>query len=188
MIVLASKSPRRREMMNRISSSFLTYAPEIDEKASYIFKSPNQIVIDIAKRKGFASLNKYPNDIIIAADTIVVLKDQILGKPKDKNDAKRILKLLSDKEHMVITAYVILSKNKLMINEVTSYVQMNNLDDQFIEKYIESGSPLDKAGAYGIQDNSKFPIVRSYAGSFDNIKGFPVLEIKRDLELFINEK
>ena len=188
MIILASKSPRRREMMNRITSSFLTYTPEINEDESLKLKNPREIVIDIAKRKGLESLKHYPDDIIISADTIVVLDNEIIGKPKNEEDAKKILSHLSDKEHLVITGYIIVSKEKMMLNAVTSHVQMYDLTDKQIDEYVKSGSPLDKAGAYGIQDNSRYQIVRSYIGSFDNIKGFPVEEIRRDLELFINEK
>ena len=174
--------------MNRITSSFLTYSPDIDEMDSLRLKNPREIVIDIARRKGLESLKKYPDDIIIAADTIVVLDNEIIGKPKDEEDAKKILRHLSNKEHLVITGYIIINKEKIMLNAVTSHVQIYDLTDKQIEEYVKSGSPLDKAGGYGIQDNSKYHIVRSYIGSFDNIKGFPVEVIRRDLELFINQK
>ena len=186
MIILASKSPRRREMMKDISSSFLTYSPDIDESLSLSLSSPLEIVKDIAKRKAEKSLISYPNDIIITADTIVVFKDEIIGKPKDEKDAYRILRELSGNEHEVITAYVIIKEGKMIERSVSSKVIFNDLSDELINSYIESKSPFDKAGGYGIQDNEKFPLVKSYEGSYDNIKGFPTKEIGEDLKQFIS--
>lgn len=169
-------------MMKEISSSFLTYDSHIGEEKSFVLSSPLEIVKDIALRKGLNALERYPKDLIIAADTIVLFNDKIYGKPHDEEDARRILKELSDNTHEVITAYVLLTKKDRVINHVISKVTFNKLSGELIEDYIKSGSPFDKAGGYGIQDNDKFPIIKSYDGSFDNIKGFPVKEIRFDLE------
>ena len=96
-------------------------------------------------------------------------------------DAKKILRELSNKTHEVITAYTIIKGEKIITEYVVSSVTFNNLSDKLIDDYIKSGSPLDKAGAYGIQDNDRYPIIKSYAGSYDNIVGFPVKEIKETL-------
>ena len=179
--VLASKSPRRQELMKLISSDFIVATEDIDEKSSYEL-SPIKAVEDIAKRKGEAVEKLYPNDLIISADTIVVLNNQIIGKPSDKIDAKRILKELSNKSHYVYTGFRIKYLDKEIISHVTSEVIFNKLSEELIERYILSGSPLDKAGAYGVQDNMDFPIIKKVIGSIDNVIGFPVKEIKEAIE------
>ena len=183
--ILASKSPRRKELMKFISSDFLVAVEDIDEESSYLLP-PIEAVKDIAKRKGKAIDSLYPDDLIISADTIVVLDNEIIGKPKDKEDAKRILRMLSNKSHYVYTAYRVKYINKEIINYVESEVIFNKLDKDLIDRYVESGSPLDKAGAYGAQDNNDFPIVKKVIGSFDNVIGFPVKEIKEDIDKIIS--
>lgn len=179
--VLASKSPRRQELMKLISSDFVVVVEDIDEESSYKL-SPIKAVEDIARRKGEAVEKYYPKDLIISADTIVVLDNQIIGKPIDELDAKRILKELSGKSHYVHTGFRIKYLNKEIISHVTSEVIFNELNDELINKYVKSGSPLDKAGAYGVQDNDKFPIIKKVIGSVDNVVGFPVKEIKELIE------
>ena len=181
MIVLASKSPRRKELLKNITSDFITYDSKIDESLSFSKNNPRDIVRDIAKRKALKARSIYPNELIIAADTIVLFDNEIIGKPKDKEDAKRILKHLSNNTHLVITSYTIIFKEKIIQNEVESRVVFNDLSDDLITRYVNSSSPLDKAGAYGIQDNGTYPIVRSYFGSYENIIGFPIREIEIDL-------
>ena len=105
-----------------------------------------------------------------------------MGKPIDEKDAERILHLLNNRTHEVITAYCIYAPNIFIEHHVISYVTFNNLSDEFIKEYIKTGSPMDKAGAYGIQDEDNFPIVKSYQGSLNNIIGFPSEEIKEDLK------
>ena len=180
-IVLASKSPRRQELMKLISSDFVVATEDIDEESSYRL-SPIEAVKDIAKRKGEAVDKSYPNDLVISADTIVVLDNQIIGKPVDEEDAKRILRLLSNKSHYVHTGFRIKYLNKEIISCVTSEVVFNELSDDLINKYVASKSPLDKAGAYGVQDNDKFPIIKKVIGSIDNVVGFPVKAIKEIVE------
>ena len=174
--VLASKSPRRQELMKLISSDFVIAVEDIDEESSYKL-SPIEAVKDIAKRKGEAVDKLYPKDIIISADTIVVLDDKIIGKPKDEDDAKRILKDLSNKTHYVHTGFRIKYLNKEIVSSVTSEVIFNELSEELIDRYVASGSPLDKAGAYGVQDNDRYPIIKKVIGSIDNVVGFPLKEI-----------
>lgn len=181
MVILASKSPRRIALMNQIADSFSICPSDIDEESSYSLNY-QEAVKDIALRKGLKAKEAHPNDIIISADTIVVLDGIILGKPKDEEDAKRILRLLSDKKHEVITSYAIINKDKTISKNVVSFVTFNKLDDELINSYIKSGSPMDKAGAYGIQDNDKFPIIKNFEGSLNNIIGFPIEEIKNDYQ------
>ena len=183
--ILASKSPRRKELMKVISSDFLIAVEDIDEDSSYKL-TPIEAVKDIAKRKGKAVDKYYPNDLVISADTIVVIDKQIIGKPKDKEDAKRILRMLSNKSHYVYTAYRLKYLNKELINIVASEVIFNELNEDLIDKYVASGSPLDKAGAYGVQDNDTYPIIKKVIGSVDNVVGFPVKEIKIDIGKLIS--
>lgn len=179
MVILASASPRRRELMKRITPSFEVATADINEETSYNLP-PLQAVLDIAKRKCLKVKDNYPNDIVITADTIVVLDNEIIHKPKDSEDAKNILRKLSNKTHQVITAYCINYKSKFIESYVTSDVVFNKLNEKLIEDYVATGSPLDKAGAYGVQDGDKYPIVKEVIGSLDNVIGFPVEEIQKD--------
>ena len=183
-IVLASKSPRRQELMKKISSSFVVDIADIDEELSYKL-SPIEAVKDISLRKGLAVSSRHKDALIISADTIVVLDNRIIGKPIDKEDAYNILKELSAREHKVYTGYTIQYKGKIITNVVESSVIFNKLSNQLIKEYIVTGSPLDKAGAYGVQDNKEFPIIKKVIGSVDNVIGFPVKEIKEDINRLI---
>ena len=183
MIILASASPRRKELMEKeISPSFKVVVSEIDETISFKkFQDVRDIVKDISLRKCLAVAKDHPSDLVIAADTVVVLDNEIIGKPKDEEDAFYILKRLSNKEHFVYTGYAISKGNQLVQGIVKSSVFINELSDQLIKDYIASGSPMDKAGAYGAQDNDRFPIVKKISGSLTNVIGFPTDEIKADL-------
>ena len=179
MVILASASPRRRELLKTITSDFTIITADIDEDKSYVL-SPLDAVRDIAKRKGEKIHAEHYDDLVISADTIVIHKGKIIGKPVDENDAKRILKELSNDVHEVITAYCLFKGNKFIEKYVISKVIFRPLDDLLIEKYVKSGSPLDKAGAYGVQDNDKFPIIEKVIGSVNNVIGFPIEEIEKD--------
>ena len=188
MIILASKSPRRKQLMEKyISPSFDIIVPDIDESLSFkSFKDVRDIVKDISLRKCLEVAKEHKDDIVIAADTVVVLDNEIIGKPKDQKDAYKILSKLSNKEHYVYTGYAIKQGDKLVQGLVRSEVLFNELNEQFIKDYIASGSPMDKAGAYGLQDNFTFHIVKSTSGSESNIIGFPVDEVKEDLKKHFN--
>lgn len=183
MIVLASKSPRRQQLMHSITDDFIVDVSEIDESTS-LNMSHVEAVMDIAKRKGLDIVKKHPGQIVISADTIVVIDNMILGKPVDEDDAYRILSLLSNRTHEVITAFCLLKDDKFYEEYVVSQVTFNELSDELKRSYIASGSPMDKAGAYGAQDNNDFLIVKNISGSRDNVIGFPVKEIKLALEKF----
>ena len=184
MIILASASPRRKRLMEEeISSSIIVIIPEIDESLSFKkYKDVKAIVKDIAKRKCLKVAKDHPSDLVIAADTVVVIKQKIIGKPKDKEDAFTILKTLSNNKHYVYTGYAIHQNDKLLCGTVKSTVYFSDLSDELINAYIASGSPMDKAGAYGYQDNQDFALVKKINGSISNVIGFPVEEIKRVLK------
>ena len=185
MVILASASPRRKMLMKELVPSFTIIVPEIDESLSFKnHQDVKDIVKDIASRKCQKVSKDHPNDLVIAADTVVVIDNDIIGKPKDKDDAYRMLRKLSGKTHYVYTAYVINKEDKVITNVVETEVIFNNLSDDLINNYIASGSPLDKAGAYGYQDNADFALVKKINGSVTNVIGFPVDEIKEDLKKF----
>ena len=188
MIILASASPRRKRLMQEeISSCFNIIVPEIDESLSFKkFKDVRAIVKDIAKRKCLKIANDHPSDLVIAADTVVVINQKIIGKPKDEKDAYRMLKMLSNKTHYVYTGYAIKKEDILVTNVVKTEVTFNELDDKLIYDYIATGSPMDKAGAYGYQDHHDFALIKKINGSRHNVIGFPTEEIKSDLEKYFS--
>ena len=178
--VLASSSPRRKELMKEISEVFSIDVSNVDESVDKNL-SPIEAVKEIALRKGKSVIVRHPNDVVISADTIVVIDNMIIGKPVDKDDAVRILKTLSDRTHIVYTAYCVFYKDKFIEEVIKSEVTFNELSDELIRDYVDSESPLDKAGAYGVQDNNYFHIIKEIKGSLTNVIGFPVEDIKVSL-------
>ena len=175
MFILASKSPRRKELLKEIIPEFKIVPSNVDEFKYSLNELSLVKALEIAK--------DYPNDIIISADTIVILNNKVFGKPQSKEEAFTMLKELSDKTHEVKTIYTVFSE-KLNLSHtrvITSKVYFNKLSDELINKYIASGSPLDKAGAYGVQDNNEFHIISHIEGSYTNIVGLPVDELRQDL-------
>ena len=183
MIILASQSPRRQQLMHSITDDFVVEISHIDESSS-LSLSPLEAVKDIAKRKGLDIAKRHPHDLVISADTIVVIDNKIIGKPVDEVDAKRILNLLSDRTHHVYTAFYLIKENKEYEEVVISEVTFEKLSEQTIDEYIKSGSPMDKAGAYGAQDNNDFKLIKKITGSWSNVIGFPVDEIKKAISNF----
>lgn len=182
MLILASNSPRRKELITGyITSDFLIAPSSIEEKFDES-KSIEDNIIRIARSKGEEVFKKYPNDTVISADTMVIFNDKVYGKPKSNDDARRMLLELSNNEHMVMTSYSIFKGNKVISRTVKSYVKFKPLPLPFINEYIASNSPLDKAGSYGIQDDMLKEYIAYYKGSLNNIIGLPVEEIKKDLE------
>ena len=175
MIILASKSPRRKELLSELINEFTIIPPVIDE---YLYKFED---LSLAKAKAIAQDHK--DDIIISADTLVIKDHKVYGKPHNEEDAFSMLKELSNHMHEVKTIYSIYSENKKIERTriVTSKVYFNDLSDELIKKYVATGSPLDKAGGYGIQDH-EFKLVNHIEGSYTNIVGLPVDELKQDLE------
>lgn len=182
MIILASQSPRRKQLMGEdITHDFKVVISDADEHVVGNL-SPMEYVQIVARRKGEKVHQEYPHDVVISADTIVTIDNKIIGKPVDEKDAKRILNYLSDRTHIVITAFCVFKDDLFVEKCVESEVTFNKLNEELIDRYIESGSPMDKAGAYGGQDNDKFPIIKSYKGSMKNVIGFPSEEILETLK------
>ena len=180
--ILASASPRRRELLSQILSDFEVIPAQGEEKVN-ISLFPEQMACALAEHKCDEVFQKNPNATVIGCDTIVVFGKDILGKPKNREDAFNTLKMLSGKTHFVITAVCVRNKYKKIVEFDKTEVKFNTLSDDFIKIYVDSGSPLDKAGSYGIQDGG---LVKEYFGNYTNVVGLPVPLTKKLLEK-INE-
>lgn len=176
--VLASASPRRRELLTHVLSSFEVIPAEREEKVN-ISLFPEQMACALAESKCDEVFEKFPDKTVIGCDTIVVFQGEILGKPKDADDAFDTLKRLSGKTHYVITGVCVRNKYYKIIDFDKTEVKFNPLTDEFIKEYVASGSPLDKAGSYGIQDGG---LVKEYYGSYTNVMGLPVTLTKKLLD------
>ena len=175
MIILASASPRRRELIKMLTNDFVVIPSDVDE--SIIHTEPHALPAELSKIKAYSIFSRYPNDTVIACDTIVILDGKIMGKPHSKEEAKEMLKALSGRKHVVISGYTYINKEREITRTVRTYVYFNKLSEDTIDAYIKSGSPMDKAGAYGIQDD-EYNLVSHIEGSFYNVVGFPVEDIK----------
>jgi septum formation protein len=182
MIILASKSPRRAKLLKDAGIDFKIVPSHIDETFSETL-DPGEQAVELAKRKALAVLEKYPNDVIIGADTIVYHKNEMLGQPVDEADAYRMLKLISGKSHVVYTGVAIIKGDHMKTFCAQADVNMRELSDLEIRKYIESKEPMDKAGAYAIQ-NEGLSLVESYDGDFFTIVGLPLKQLIQELKAF----
>lgn len=183
-IILASNSPRRRELLEKIGLKFEAedsgYAEKINPELE-----PKKLVKFLSLEKVKTAAKKHLNAIIIAADTLVVYQDEILGKPKTLKHARRMLQLLNNKKHSVFTGFTILdTKNKKTISKVVeTKVYFRKLSEEEIENYVHSEKPLDKAGAYAIQGLGEL-LIKKIEGDYSNIVGLPVSELAQNLKHF----
>lgn len=178
-LILASSSPRRKEILLKAGFNFKIVPSSYDEKIAHLAYDKN-LVINCAYNKGLEVFKKYPNDIIISSDTVVVSDNIILGKPKDEKDAFETLKSLSDKTHFVASAICLISKEKTLKDIDITYVTFKKLTDDDILNYIKKSKPFDKAGSYGIQDDG-FDFAINLKGSKENVMGFPIELFKKML-------
>lgn len=179
-MILASNSQRRQEILKDAGFNFRVITSNIEE----ISDKENVIerILDIAEKKLEQIAKNNVNEFILAADTVVELNKNIFGKPKDREEAFKFLKLLSGKIHRVITAYVFknISKNILIREVVISEVKFFDLDDETINWYLDTGEPFDKAGAYGIQGYGRV-LVEKIDGDYYSIMGFPISNFLKNL-------
>ena len=177
-IILASASPRRRELLARMGVSFSVVAPEVDETVE---AAPADMVRILCVRKADAVCARFDDAVVIAADTVVSLDGRALGKPADEDDALRMLKALSGRDHQVITGLCVTDTRtgRREIRVETSEVRFRALAAAEITAYVATGEPLDKAGAYAIQGGAA-AFVDRFTGSYDNIVGLPS-EILREI-------
>lgn len=176
-IILGSKSPRRKKLLEQIGLEFEVIPSDFDEDTICYDNNPEEYVKLLALKKSESVASKVNgNAIVIGADTIVVLENEILNKPIDEYDAYEILKKLSGKTHLVYTGIAIINnfKNKKVIDFKKTEVSFRNLGDDEIWEYIKTGSPMDKAGAYGIQDDYGAVFVNHIVGCYYNIVGLPL--------------
>lgn len=174
-IVLASNSPRREYLLRLIGLDFVVYPSNIEEDKGEDKKSPKEIVLKNALEKAREVSKFFPSAIIISADTIVVLDGKILGKPKDKESAICMLKKLKGKTHQVFTGLVVWEtpENRYFTRVVKSLVKMRDYSMEEIVNYVETGEPMDKAGAYGIQGKGAV-LIEKIEGDYYNIVGLPL--------------
>ena len=182
-LILASSSPRRKQILERIGLKFEIIPPNIDESHLSVKMKPEEYCISLAKIKAMKISQYHPNALVIGADTIVSLNNNILNKPKDHMNAKKMLSMLSGKTHQVHTGICInwMKKNiQNSFNEI-SQVTFRRLDEKEITYYIKNYKPYDKAGSYGIQGWSSL-FVKNIQGCYDNIVGFPISRIYAELK------
>ena len=184
-IILASNSPRRKELLKGLNPDYeVKTLPEIDESFPKNLKGDN-IATYIAKKKADSyTVHLNEDTLLITADTIVLLEDKVYGKPQDEAEAKQMLRDLSGKSHQVITGVCITTKLKQKTFAVSSEVRFANLDEDEIEFYVSKYKPLDKAGAYGIQEWIGYVAVEYISGSYFNIMGLPIQRLYQELKQF----
>ncbi len=183
-VILASQSPRRQELLKDIVSDFEikpSNAPEIVPENTPALKVP-QFLAEL-KAKDVSA--EYEDDIVIGSDTVVVVDDKVLNKPKDEEDAYQMLKMLSGRRHIVCTGCAIVCGEKTCSFSVETEVEFFDLTDKEIYDYIATKDPMDKAGAYGVQSKGK-TLVKGIYGDYYNVVGLPVGVLKRELISFMN--
>ena len=184
-IVLGSGSPRRKELLSDINLKFSILTTDKEESFLSSLKE-EKIAEFLAKQKSkFLSVNLEQKDLLITADTIVSFNEELLNKPKNKEEAFKTLYKLSENTHKVITGVCIKSKNKEIVFSVTTLVTFNKLSKEDINYYINKYNPYDKAGAYGIQDWIGKIGINNINGSYTNVVGLPISELYQNLKLFI---
>jgi septum formation protein len=184
-LILASKSPRRRYLLEQAGLGFSVIPSYLDEN-SIPLSSPKTYVRHLAEAKAKDVSVRYTDSWVIGADTMVVIDDTMLGKPGSRSEARKMLRRLSGNSHQVLTGYCICCQtaDRLFSETVITEVFIKELTDPQIDWYISSGEPFDKAGAYGIQGIGSF-LVKHIQGSYTNVVGLPVCEV---LDFLINEE
>jgi septum formation protein len=185
-IYLASKSPRRRKLLTQIGIKFKSFSVDLNEEI-FDGEHPIKTVKRLALHKSDAAYKKVKTGIIITADTIVVLNKEIMGKPKNAKDAFHILSKLSGKTHAVYTGFTICNVNtgKRIVDYEKTRVTFRKLLPEEIRDYIKTGSPMDKAGAYGIQDDFGAVFIEKINGCYYNVVGLPLAKFYKRLMEFI---
>ena len=179
--ILASGSPRRRELLEMLGVPDLTIRPAAGPERATPGAGPEQTVRELSLHKAQeVAQTCAPEDIIIAADTIVYLDGAILGKPRDHDDAARMLTALSGREHIVYTGVAVLRGGELRQAAERTAVRFRTLTPEEIERYIATGEPMDKAGAYGIQDQAAV-FVQRLEGDYYNVMGLPLCALTQAL-------
>ncbi|MDA7787328.1 Maf family nucleotide pyrophosphatase [bacterium] len=183
-IILASKSPRRKELLNLLDVEFSIEVRAVNEVFSDRLKT-DEVAEYLARLKADAFKSIKPDELIITADTVVVLNDEILGKPKNTSEAQQMLKKLSDKSHLVITGVCLKTNDRLISFSSSTKVYFKKLTTSEIDYYIENYQPFDKAGSYGIQEWIGAIGITKIEGSYYNVVGLPIYKLNEELKQFI---
>lgn len=179
MIILASKSPRRKEILTMAGIDFKVVVKDVAEDV--LEANPALYALKTAQKKALAVLEDYPNEIILSADTVVTVDNLILEKPKNLDDARHMIKLISGREHKVITGVYLGNKIKHEVFSVETKVYVSSLTDDEIEEYINTPEPYDKAGGYAIQGIfGKY--IEKIDGDYYNVVGLPINTIINKLK------
>ena len=181
-LILASASPRRQQLLAEAGYVFSVHPADIDEESYPATLLPVDLARRLAFEKARVVAERFPNDVVLAADTVVAFGDESLGKPADADDARRMLALLSGTTHVVITGVSVIRREQRieMTRSAMSAVRMRRLEPSEIDRYVATGEWMGKAGGYGIQDHD--PFVTRMTGSHSNIVGLPMELTTRMLE------
>lgn len=184
-VILASKSPRRHELFKNLRIPFNTVVIGGIDESYPIDMNPDEVPEYLSKKKSDAYLKHFQdNELVVTADTLVIIDSKILGKPKNELEAKEMLELLSDNEHKVITGVSISTKNRRITFSDLTTVKFSAITKEEIEYYVGNFRPLDKAGSYGIQEWIGLIGVESINGSYFNVMGLPIHRLYQELKHF----
>ena len=183
-IILASSSPRRKELLEKIGLKFEVEPGDYEEIVDTDLE-PHEMVRKLSREKAEAVARKHNSGVVIAADTVVLIDGKILGKPKSPAEAKKMLRALSGKSHAVITGFTIIdtAERRILSKAVETKVYIGELNPAEIDAYVKSGEPLDKAGGYGIQGLGSV-IVEKIEGDYFNVVGLPLSSLAESLKEF----
>ncbi len=181
--ILASASPRRRELMEMLGVDDLTILPAKGEERSHPELSPAELVMELSRCKAreVAAQSAGPEDVVVGADTVVALDGAVLGKPKDPADACRMLRALSGRAHLVYTGVTVIRGGTELCRAEETAVHFRPLSEEEIARYVATGEPLDKAGAYGAQGRASL-FVERLEGDFFNVMGLPLCRLGQMLK------
>lgn len=183
-LILASNSPRRREILSQAGFAFSVVASDIDE--SFPADIPlSEVPVFLSEKKARVLADINPQAIILAADTVVILDDVILNKPADKSEAREMLQLLSGKTHEVVTGITLITPNETVSIADSAMVSFRSLADWEVDWYVKGGFGLDKAGAYGVQDFIGMAGIEKINGSFYTVMGLPIFHVFNLLKPYI---
>jgi len=175
-LILASNSPRRREILGQAGFAFSVVASDIDE--SFPADMPlSEVPVFLSEKKARVLADINPHAIILAADTVVILDQLILNKPNDKSEAREMLQLLSGKTHEVVTGITLITPNETVSIADSAMVSFRSLADWEVDWYVKGGFGLDKAGAYGVQDFIGMAGIEKMEGSFYTVMGLPIFQV-----------
>lgn len=182
-IILASGSPRRRELLEMLRVKDLEIVPANGEKKPHPELSPDALVAELSRAKAAEVYSAHPDALVIGADTVVSVDGTVLGKPADRDDAVRMLRMLSGRAHHVFTGVTVMCSGVVRQHTERTEVRFRSLTDEEILAYVDTGEPMDKAGAYGVQGIASL-LVEGIDGDFFNVMGLPVCALGIMLKSF----